>query len=109
MENATSNKAFSTQGVGPGSGFGPLALTATSYDVLEHSLSEFSARELEPDRIRTCDPRLKRALLYLLSYRPDERKQTIGISFPFVKRAQKRPFLEVDSPFHRQRWPGADS
>jgi hypothetical protein len=36
-------------------------------------------RESELDRIRTCDPRLKRALLYLLSYQPDERKQTIGI------------------------------
>ena len=33
--------------------------------------------ELELDRIRTCDPRLKRAVLYLLSYQPDERIQTI--------------------------------
>ena len=43
--------------------------------------------ETELDRIRTCDPRLKRAVLYLLSYQPDERGELYAKSSPFVKAA----------------------
>ena len=43
-----------------------------AFKFVHRTQSPSQTGKTELDRIRTCDPRLKRAVLYLLSYQPDD-------------------------------------